>query len=100
MLEEELEEKINRRRRQILVHSIIYYRFNDSIISDAKWSIWAAELDALQKNYPNIAKNCVLSEAFANFDPSTGFDLPLDDPWGLKVAGQLLANRSRSKERR
>lgn len=88
-------ELINRRRRQILVHSIIYYEFNDNLISDSKWSAWAIELDKLQKAYPDIAATCVYADAFASFDPSSGFNLPLDDPWGLRKASELLADRDR-----
>lgn len=83
-------EKINQRRRQLLVHSIIYYELNDSIISDHKWSEWAKELVELQKNYPDIAEKCVYAEAFKDFDGSTGFNLPLDDPWAYAKAQQLL----------
>ena len=31
-------ELLNRRRRQILVHSVIYYKMNDNLISDSTWS--------------------------------------------------------------
>ena len=41
-------ELLNRRRRQILVHSGIYYKMNDNLISDSTWSAWAAELEELQ----------------------------------------------------
>lgn len=81
---------INKRRRQILVHSIIYYQYNDNLISDAKWSEWAKELYDLQIQYPDIADICVMAKEFKNFDPSTGFDLPLDDPWGNKIARRLM----------
>ena len=37
-------ERIAQRRRQILVHSIIYYRFNENIITDHTWAEWAKEL--------------------------------------------------------
>ena len=43
---------IERRRRQLLVHSYIYYELNDSIISDDTWSKWAVELEELQRKYP------------------------------------------------
>jgi hypothetical protein len=85
--------KINQRRRQILVHSIIYYIFNDSIVSDKKWSEWALELETLQKQYPDISETCVYAEAFQNFDHSTGCNLPLDDVWGNQKAAYLLRIR-------
>ena len=83
-------ELINRRRRQILVHSIIYYEFNDNIISDYTWSKWAEELVELQNKYPGTAKSCVFAKEFEDFDGSTGFNLPLDNPWGVNKACQLL----------
>lgn len=83
-------ELINRRRRQILVHSIIYYRHNTSIIDDATWTKWALELVELQKQYPEIAREAPYAEEFKNFDGSTGFDLPLDDPWGNNKAMYLM----------
>lgn len=86
-----IRELINRRRRQILVHSIIYYRLNESLISDDIWSELALELENLQNKYPEIAATCVYADAFFNFDHSTGCNLPLDDPWGLTKARQLLS---------
>jgi hypothetical protein len=86
----EIAELINRRRRQILVHSTIYYRFNDNIISDYQWSEWARELCELQTKYPEIAKGCILHEDFQDFDGSTGFNLPLTEPWVVRKAQQLL----------
>ena len=89
-LNREIYELIDQRRRQILVHSIIYYQMDESIVTDAQWSKWAMELVDLQAQYPDIAARCVYSEAFANFDGSSGFDLPLDDEWGNYKAQQLL----------
>lgn len=95
MTNDQLEELITRRRRQILVHSIIYYRMNDNIIPDYQWSKWAFELDDLQKTYPDIAARSPLAEEFKNFDPSTGFNLPLDTPWAVNKARQLLEKHRR-----
>lgn len=94
---EHIAELINRRRRQILVHSIIYYRMNENIISDAKWSEWAFELAELQRKYPEIAKNCFRAEEFKNFDGSSGFNLPLDDAWAVNKARQLLRMEKQTK---
>lgn len=81
---------INRRRRQILVHSIIYYEFNENLIPDSKWAEWAVELENLQRDYPDIAAQCVYAEAFEVFEHSSGYNLPLDDPWGVLTARKLL----------
>lgn len=95
MNEKEIAELINRRRRQILVHSVIYYKLNDNIISDSTWSKWAVELAALQEKYPKIAASVPYAKEFEDFDPSTGCNLPLDDPWALSVARGLLRDRDR-----
>lgn len=87
--------KILQRRRQVLVHSVIYYRYNDNIVSDQKWSEWAQELENLQKEYPDISASLQWAEEFKDFDHSSGYNLPLDDPWANKKAQQLLDNSQR-----
>ena len=64
MTPEEIAELITRRRRQLLVHSIIYYHMNDNIITDNQWAKWAIELEELQRDYPEIAKNCPRAKEF------------------------------------
>lgn len=92
-MHEEIAELITRRRRQILVHSVIYYRMDQNIISDETWARWALELEELQNQYPEIAAACPFDEAFEAFDHSTGSNLPLDDPWAVGKAKQLLRIR-------
>lgn len=87
--------KIEQRRRQILVHSVIYYVLDDNIISDNTWSKWASELVELQKKYPDISSTCDYAKAFENFDGSTGFNLPLDDEWADRQAHYLLYLRDK-----
>ena len=84
-------ELLNRRRRQILVHSVIYYKMNDNLISDSTWSKWAAELEELQAKYPDIAAKVSYAKEFEGFDHSTGMNLPLNDPWAVNKARYLLA---------
>ena len=86
---------ITRRRRQILVHSVIYYRLNDNIISDQQWSEWALELETLQTQHPDIASECPLADAFEGFYHATCENLPLDDPWALNKAQYLLMLRDK-----
>ena len=94
---EKIRELINRRRRQILVHSVIYYRMNDNLISDDQWAKWALELETLQNDYPEIASTCAYAEDFLDFDHSTGCNLPLADPWANHKAQQLISFRDRNK---
>ena len=97
MTTEEIAALIDRRRRQIIVHSVIYYKMDDNIISDSQWSEWAKELDELQRQYPEIAMTCVFAKDFRDFDPSTGYNLPLDDPWAINKAHHLLNYRDKQK---
>lgn len=90
MTPEQIHELISRRRRQVLIHSIIYYKMNENLVSDAQWSKWAVELEELQKQYPEIAETCPYAEAFKGFDHSSGYNLPLCDPWAENKAKQLL----------
>ena len=90
MTPEEIAELITRRRRQLLVHSIIYYHMNDNIITDNQWAKWAIELEELQRDYPEIAKNCPRAKEFKNFDHSTGYSLSLNDPYAVATARRLL----------
>ena len=90
MTPEEIAELITRRRRQLLVHSIIYYHMNNNIITDNQWTKWAIELEELQRDYPEIAKNCPRAKEFENFDHSTGYNLPLNDPYAVDTARRLL----------
>lgn len=90
MTKDEIHELITRRRRQVLVHSVIYYKLNDSIISDSQWAEWALELEQLQNEYPDIADECLFADAFDGFEHSSGYGLPLDNPWAVHKARQLL----------
>lgn len=91
MTDTEIAELITRRRRQVLVHSVLYYRMNENLVSDSQWAAWACELEELQNQYPAIAATCPYAEAFQGFDHSTGYSLPLDDSWAVNKARQLLA---------
>lgn len=84
---------ILRRRRQLLVHSIIYYKYGDSIVSDEQWKDWALELEQLQRDYPDIAAQVEMADDFKNFDHSTGYNLPLGTLWAVATAERLLHYR-------
>lgn len=71
---------IARRRRQILVHSVLYYALDAPVISDHLFDRWCKDLVQLQAAYPTSAAQAPHAEAFADFTGSTGFDLPLEDP--------------------
>lgn len=73
---DEIRTLILRRRLQVLVHSCLYYVFNENLISDSTWSAWARELVELQRKYPSIAARVDYAKEFQDFDASTGFQLP------------------------
>lgn len=87
--------RINQRRRQMIIHSYIYYRLGTSIIDDKTFDRWAYELRDLQRQYPTEASECVYAAAFANWDGTTGFDLPIGDVWVQQKATQLLRYHER-----
>lgn len=91
MTHEQIKEKINQRRRQMLVHSCIYYRFDTNIVSDFDYDRWVNELMELQRKYPEIAQQCVYQEDFKNLDETTsGFNLGHSRPEIVRKAQYLL----------
>lgn len=93
----EVAQLIQRRRLQMLVHSCIYYKMDQNIISDAQWSRWGTELADLQNKYPEISKQVIWAEAFEDWDGSSGAFLPLDDSWVVNKAQQLLHHQENTK---
>ena len=89
---------IRRRRRQILVHSCIYYRLGTSIITDKQFDEWARELVDLQNSYPQISKSLEFYEDFKNWDATTGFNLPsIGDPRIVGIATSLVKSKNKYK---
>lgn len=68
-------ELINRRERQLLLHSALYYNFNKNIISDNVYDKWSFDLKELIDNYPTEFEHSAEHECFLNFDPSSGYYL-------------------------
>ena len=82
----------------MLVHSCIYYKMDQNIISDTQWSKWGTELADLQNKYPEISKQVRWAEAFEDWDGSSGAFLPLDDLWVVNKAQQLLRNQENTEQ--
>ena len=89
---EQIKELIKRRRNQILVHSYIYFRLFDNIISNETFDKWANELIELQTKYPELSAEVELYDVFDSFT-SVGCSsaLPLDNK-KLANKAQLLLN--------
>lgn len=65
--------KIKQRRKQLIIHSCLYYYFNESIISDATFDKWCKELVELHDKYPDYTDDN--DRYFTGFDGSTGYHL-------------------------
>lgn len=95
---EAVAELINRRRRQILIHSILYYELGSPLVTDATFDRWARELAQLQNEHPTISRRVpYMWREFADFDGSTGFHLPLHDPDARSRALSLLQYARRAQ---
>lgn len=87
-MKQTIQEKIKQRRRQILVHSYIYYELNENIVSDATWSKWAKELQELQEKYPKEAAEVEEAENFKDWDGSSGAFLNFGE--NIKTVAKIL----------
>lgn len=73
---EKIKEFIHRRRRQLVLHSMVYYRYNRNLIADATWDEWANELKNIQEKHPTLsAEVSYLYSSFKDWDAITGYDL-------------------------
>ena len=88
-------ELIQRRRLQLLVWSRLYYEMDESVVDDHTFNEKAQELADLQQKYPEISKIVAYAEEFEDWDGSTGYHLPLRDPWVCSKANQILRNHNR-----
>ena len=88
--EDELLAFMNRRQRQVMVHSCLYYRLDANIITDHQFDAIAHELAQLIVDHPETFKRSVYYEAFIDFDGSTGMDLPTYLPHVVSKALHLL----------
>ena len=90
----ELLEWMNRRERQLLVHSFLYYQLNENIISDHTFDLWSKELAKAIIDHPETFKQSVYADGFKNFDGSSGYDLPFHLPEIQNTGYRLLKLRS------
>lgn len=84
--------QINKRRRQILVHSYLYYKKDTNLIDDFTFDTWCRELVNLHAKYPKQAKEAVFQKAFKNWTGCSGYDLFNDtttESWASCKALQL-----------
>lgn len=87
--------RISTLQRWILVHSILYYEMDTSVVEDKVFDANARQLVQMQAEYPGEAEETQYWYVFFDFDGSTGFDLPYrltkDDKEYLKhIASHVL----------
>lgn len=66
---------INKRRRQILAHSAIYYEFDNNLVSDKTFDDWCKELVSLHAKYPKQCTQAVFQDVYRNWTGFSGYDL-------------------------
>lgn len=86
-------EDIQRHRFQLLLWSKLYYDMDTTIVEDRVFDKVGKQLVELQARYPEISKIVAYAEEFKDWDASTGFHLPLNDPWVCWKAQQVLKKR-------
>jgi NAD-dependent DNA ligase len=96
MREDDIKALIKRRRRQILVHSCLYYRLNETLVPDYVYDGWARELARLHEQYPELAAEVEYADVFQGFTGETvsGFDLPVHLPEIITIAHSLIKYRN------
>jgi NAD-dependent DNA ligase len=98
MVEQTILERINQRRRQLLVHSYLYYRQNTSAISDHQYDKFTQDLIKLQSEYPEIAEQGIYAEEFRGFSMGDSFALPLGEPYVQEMAMRFLRAKKEAYE--
>lgn len=88
--DDKIAELIQRRRYQMLLHSLLYYELDTTLIEDSRWAELAKELVQLQREHPEIAEQVIFADAFRDFDGSTGYHLPFRDEQILRAAARVL----------
>jgi hypothetical protein len=88
---------IQRRRRQLYVHSYLYYRMNTTLVPDETYDRWARELIELQKDYPRESETAPYHDDFKDFQMGDSFALDLDQAWIHDCCLQLLTYHKKKK---
>ena len=91
---DDIKSEMLRRRKQILVHSCLYYQFNTNLIEDWQYDKIARRLAELQLTYPDISKNLGYHDKeFKGFGEDhcySGFNLPRSSPEVVAAAQRLI----------
>lgn len=83
-------ELINRRTKQLVVHSYLYYRLNESRIQDGTFDAWCKELVTLGRQYPDIAEQTKYWYLGKQFDESGSGYFLVDYPSELRMDAEIF----------
>lgn len=91
-----LQTKVSALQRQIIVHSIIYYHLNNSVISDREFDRLSKELVQLMESDDKALQKTDYWYCMHDFDGSTGFHLydrltEHDEQYLTKIARYVLS---------
>ena len=81
--------QLNRLRRKVIVHSIVYYRFNKNLLQDFEYDHLCVQLYEFQLQNPELCGQGVFAEEFVNYSPATGMNF-INNEWGVMAAERLL----------
>lgn len=102
---DDIKSEMLRRRKQILVHSCLYYQFNTNLIEDWQYDKIARRLAELQITHPEISNNLGYHDKeFKGFGEDhcySGFNLPRSSPEVVAAAERLkyITSAPPSKEK-
>lgn len=89
-----IKSEILRRRKQILVHSCLYYQYNTNLIEDWQYDKIARRLAELQIAHPDISNSLGYHDKdFKSFGEDhcySGFNLPRSSPEVVATAERLI----------
>ena len=91
--------KVGYLQRYIIIHSIIYYELNGSVISDKEFDSVAQQLVKMQKQIGRRKlKDTMYYYCMYDFDGSTGFYLfdrliPFDKQYLMQIAQNVFRNK-------
>lgn len=84
----EVLELMERRRRQLHVHSVAYYHLDMSFVDDAVYDSWSKELARLNYAHPVLKELGDKADLFYDWTGETGMHLPETDDT-LRVINSL-----------
>lgn len=95
------EELIHRYRRNVLIHSILYYMMDEPVLTDIEFDRRAKLLAQLQKDHPEASARVAYHyEGFKDFTGETGFHLQLSDYRAMLNARRIWNDHNLGKSNR